>query len=178
MVEILKRDEAIPASYPAAPAGLSTEAALLDSDALWGRIESYTAHRFTEREVVWTVTGPGCFDPDLTPATITAQEVWDGTGYIPASLSASPLGGVVLGHEGPYRITADVGAGPVPAAVSEAYRRLAEYLAADPGGVVGASNYSVGIGQLTESIRRDPAFIAKAMQMSGAADLLRQYRRA
>ena len=177
-MDILKRLEQSPASYPAAPSGLSTEAAALDSDMIWSRIEAYTAHRFTVRTVTWTVTGPGSFEPDLTPATITTSEIWDGTGYIPASLDASFMGGAVLGHEGPYRITATVGAGPVPAAVSEAYRRLAEYLAADPGGVVGASSYSVGIGQLTETIRRDPAFIAKAMQMSGAGDLLRPFRRA
>lgn len=77
-MEILQREEAAPASYPAAPAGLSDAAELLDHTALWARIEAYTAHRFTAREVLWTVAGPGEFKPDLAPATITAREVWDG----------------------------------------------------------------------------------------------------
>lgn len=179
VMETIKRQEAIPAAYPAAPDGLSPAAAALDAAALWQRIEGYISHRWTAREVVWTVTGPGEFVPDLQPAVISAQEVWDGVAYIPASLSASPLGGVVLGCGGPYRITADVGGGDVPAAVSEAYRRLAEYLAADRGGVSGASSYSVNIGgDLSETFRRNPAHVARALQNSGAADLLRSYRRA
>ena len=142
-------------------------------------VESYTAHRFTEREVIWTVTGPGCFEPDLTPATITASEIWDGVAWQSVTLDASFLGGVVLGCGGPYRVTADVGGGDVPAAVIEAYRRLAEYLAADRGGVSGASSYSVNIGgDLSERFRRNPSHVAKALQNSGAADLLRNYRRA
>ncbi|MFC3118192.1 hypothetical protein ACFOHS_07920 [Jhaorihella thermophila] len=56
-MEILKRDEAIPASYPAVPSGLSVAAAALDGDMIWQRIEAYTAHRFTDRQVIWTVEG-------------------------------------------------------------------------------------------------------------------------
>jgi len=177
MMEILQRQEAPPASYPGAPAGLSTEAAALDASALWARIEAYTAHRFTAREVVWTVAGPGEFKPDLTPATITAREVWDGVAWITASLSDGPLGGVLLNGEGPYRFTADVGGGDVPAPVSEAYRRLAEYLAED-GNPAGASSYSYRLGDVEETTQRSPAHVARALQNSGAADLLRTFRRA
>lgn len=106
LMDVLKRDEAIPAAYPAAPERLSPAAAALDAAALWQRIEGYISHRWTPREVVWTVTGPGEFEPDLTPATITASEVWDGVGWTPASLDASFLGGVMLAGEGPYRFTA------------------------------------------------------------------------
>ena len=176
-MEILKRDEAMPASYPALPGGLSLEAMMLDSEALWARIEAYTAHRFTTREVVWTVEGPGAFTPDLVPATITAQEVWDGVSWITASLSAYPLDGVLLNGEGPYRITADVGGGDLPAPVVEAYRRLAEYLAED-GNPAGASSYSYKLGDVEETTQRSPAHVARALQHSGAADLLRRYRRA
>ena len=178
MVEILKRQEAIPASFPSRPAGLSIAAAMLDADAIWQRIESYISHRWTPREVIWTVTGPGSFEPDLAPATITAQEVWDGVAWQPASLSASPLDGFLLDAGGPYRFTADVGDGDVPAGVNEAYRRLAGYLT-DATDRAGVSSYSVSLGgEIKESYDRDAAFIAKAIQLSGAADLLRPYRRA
>lgn len=177
-MDILKRDEAIPAAYPAAPAGLSPAAAALDAAALWQRIEGYIAHRWTPREVVWTGTGPGEFEPDLAPATITAQEVWDGTAWQPASLAASPLDGAVLDGEGPYRFTATVGGGAVPAGVTEAFRRLAEYLA-DTSDRSGVSSYTVGMGgAVDESYQRNPDWVAKAMQLSGAGDLLRSYRRA
>ena len=176
-MEILQRDEAVPASYPAMPSGLSTAAMMLDSGALWARIEAHTAHRFTTREVVWTVEGPGEFKPDLQPATITAREVWDGVAWITASLSDGPLGGVLLNGEGPYRFTADVGGGDVPAPVSEAYRRLAEYLAED-GNPAGASSYSYKLGDVEETTQRSPAHVARALQNSGAADLLRTFRRA
>ena len=177
-MDTFKRQEAIPAAYPAAPEGLSPAAAALDAAALWQRIEGYISHRWTTREVIWTVTGPGSFEPDLTPATITASEIWDGTSWITASLDASFLGGVMLASEGPYRFTADVGGGDVPAGVSEAFRRLAEYLSDVPDRA-GVSSYSVGMdGAITESYRRDAAWIARAIQLSGAGDLLRSYRRA
>ena len=177
-MDILKRQEAIPASYPAAPAGLSAAAAALDADMIWQRIEAYIAHRWTTREVIWTVAGPGEFVPDLTPATITAQEAWDGTAWIPASLDASFMGGVVLAGEGPYRLTADVGGGNLPAAVSEAFIRLAEYMA-ESTDQAGVSSYSVNIGGAIEkNYQRSPAWMARAMQNSGAGDLLRPYRRA
>jgi len=176
-MEILQRDEAVPASYPAIPSGLSTAAMMLNESALWARIEAHTAHRFTTREVVWTVEGPGEFKPDLQPATITAREVWDGVAWITASLSDGPLGGVLLAGEGPYRFTADVGGGDVPAPVYEAYRRLAEYLA-EHGNPAGASSYSYRLGDVEETTQRSPAHVARALQNSGAADLLRRYRRA
>ncbi|WP_397544225.1 hypothetical protein [Roseovarius salis] len=176
-MEILQRDEAVPASYPAIPSGLSMAAMMLNASALWARIETHTAHRFTTREVVWTVEGPGEFKPDLQPATITAREVWDGVAWITANLSGGPLGGVLLAGAGPYRITADVGGGDVPAPVSEAYRRLAEYLAED-GNPAGASSYSYRLGDVEETTQRSPAHVARALQNSGAADLLRTFRRA
>jgi len=177
-MEILKRQEAIPASYPGTPAGLSDAALEINPHMIWQRIESYIAHRWTEREVIWTVQGPGEFVPDLTPATITAQEVWDGVSWIPASLDASFMGGVVLAGQGAYRITATVGGGDVPAAVNEAVRRLAGYMA-DASDRAGVSSYSVGMGgAVEESYQRNPAWMARAMQNSGAGDLLRSYRRA
>lgn len=176
-MDILRRLEQTPASYPPVPEGLSPEAAAIPAAAIWARIEAYIAYRFSVRTVTWTVHGAGEFVPDLTPATITSEEVWDGVGYIPASLDAGFMGGVVLNGDGPYRITADVGGGEVPAAVNEAFIRLALYMA-DAADRAGVSSYSVKMDAIEESYQRNPAWMARAMQNSGAGDLLRPYRRA
>ena len=88
------------------------------------------------------------------------------------------MGGLVL-PVGTYRITAAVGAdNAVPAIVMQAFERLRDYIEAEAVGVPGASSYSINLGQISESYRRNPAFMARALEMSGAADLLRGYRRA
>lgn len=176
MVETLKREEAVPTSYPSVPFGLSAAAAALDSDMIWARIESYIAHRWSEREVVWTVQGTGWWQPDLTPATVTTTEKWSAYSWASVTLNASPLGGYELDGE-VYRITADVGGGTVPAEVQEAFRRLAEYMA-EAVERHGAGRYEIKLGEMTEGFDRSPKWQAQAMQLSGAADLLRKYRRA
>lgn len=178
MIDLIKQFEAVPAAYPDAPAGLSSEAGALDADMIWQRIEAYTAHRFTEREVVWTLTGDGGdqFNPRLTPVVSREGHIWRQDAWVPLTLLDGPLG-VCLPHGGTYRITAQVGAGDVPAPVSEAFRRLAEYLADDPG-QSGVSSTSVEIGPIKEAMERNPNWVARAMQQSGAGDLLRNYRRA
>lgn len=169
--------EAIPASYPPRPSGLSDAADALDPNTIWQRIEAYTAHRYTERAVTWVVEGKGHWGFPLSPATLTGAEKWTGEAWEAVTLSEGPYG-YCLDDEGPYRIEADVGSGPVPVAVQEAYRRLAEYLA-DETDRAGVSDYMVNMGgAIQESYKRNPAWIARAMQYSGAADLLRPYRRA
>ena len=178
MAVTLKEVEAIPAAYPAPPAGLSTKAAALDADALWQRLEAYCRVRWTAREVVWTVEGGGAWDAPLQPSTLNTVEVWESGAWVECTPAASPWGGYDLPGDGPYRITADVGGGDLPAAVNEAFRRLAEYHAGDRGGVSGASSYSVNIGSdLAESFSRNAAHVARALQNSGAADMLRPYKR-
>ena len=176
-MDILKRDEAIPASYPAVPSGLSTAAAALDSDMIWARIESYIAYRWTDREVVWTVEGGGDWASDLTHATLRATELWQSNAWAAVTLEPSPLGGLCLPGAGPYRFTADVGSGTVPAVVDEAFRRLAEYMA-ETEDHPGSSGYKVNIGPVDIEETRSPTWMARAMQNSGAGDLLRNYRRA
>ena len=177
-IDLIKQFEDIPAAYPAAPAGLSTAAAALEADMIWARIEDYTAHRFTVREVVWTLLGSGGdeFHPRLTPLVSRTAEYWTGSAWEGLVLLNGPLG-IALPFDGTYKITAQVGAGVVPAPVAEAFRRLAEYLADDPG-TAGASSTTVAIGPIQESLDRNPAWVARAMQLSGAGDLLRNYRRA
>lgn len=177
MLELVKQSEAIPASYPPRPSGLSDAADALDPATLWARIESYIAHRFTAREVVWTLEGCGDWSPPLTPATVTAVERWNGEAWETYTLPAGPYG-YSAGAEGTYRVTADVGGGSVSAPVLEAYRRLAEYIA-DGTDRAGASEYSVNMGgTIMESYKRSATWAARAIELSGAADLLRPYRRA
>lgn len=155
-----------------------TEAAT-ELDAIWQRIESYIAHRFVSRPVVWIVEGPGEWTPPLTPATIETVEAWNGAAWETCTAPDSPLGGYWLTARGPYRFTGTVGGGQVPAPVAEAYARLDSYLSAIDQNTPGARSYSIAVPDVeTVTIERDATWIARAMQQSGAADLLRPYRRA
>ena len=87
----------------------------------------------------------------------------------------------MLDCEGPYRLTGTAGDGSSPpAAAIEAARRLREYLT-DTGawreatGMSNAAATKLSDGDF--SIERPATWIARAMQLSGAADLLRPYRR-
>lgn len=168
MAATIGQAEGIPEDYP-------TD----DGDFLWHRLEQWVRHRWTPRGVTWVVEGPGEWTPPLTPATVTIVEIWSGGEWTEAFPAPSPLGGFMLQGKGPYRITGTAGAdNPAPAPVLEAFDRLKAYAEAEAGGVPGASTYSINIGQMSETIRRNPAFMARALEMSGAADLLRSYRRA
>jgi hypothetical protein len=175
MAVTIKQTEAAPEGWPDAPDNLSTAAAALSADMIWQRIEAYTAYRYTARTVTWIVEGPGGWQPPLAPATVSTVEIWQDDAWAAVTLSPSPLGGYCLPGCGPYRFTASVGGGDVPANVLEAFRRLAEYMAAKPG-KAGARQESVAAGSITISSTRDPAWLANAMQNSGAADLLRGLR--
>jgi hypothetical protein len=178
MATTIKQTESEPEDYPDAPDGLSTAAAALDAAMIWQRIEAYTAQRWTERAVTWIVEGCGEWVPPLSPAVITAVEVWSGANvWETATLTASPLGGYYLRASGPYRFTATVGDADVPAAVNEAFKRLAEYMAGKRG-KAGASSESISAGSISLTHRRSASWMAEAMQNSGAGDLLRPYRRA
>ena len=182
MVKATRQTEAVPAAYPEIT-GLSDAAGALPAGFLWQRIEGWTAHRWSAREVVWIVEGPGDWRFPLAPVnSVTSVERWGWDGDAQGFLAADPLplpeGGFYL-EDAVYRVTASVGAGPVPAQAQEAFRRLAEHTAAlrtdDQPGV---SSYSVSMGEISESYRRNPACTARTLENSGAADLLRQYRRA
>ncbi|ORE94848.1 hypothetical protein [Aurantimonas sp. 22II-16-19i] len=176
MAETIEQAEAIPEGYPQAPAGLSTAAAALDPSMIWQRIEAYVAHRWSARDVVWIIEGPGGWKPPLTPATIASVEIWNGETWETVMLSPSPLGGYCLPGCGPYRFTGTAGGGDVPAAVSEAFRRLAEYMASKPG-KAGATTEGITAGSISLTHRRSASWLAEAIQNSGAGDLLRTYRR-
>ena len=181
MAVTLSQSEAAPAIWPDAPAGLSDAAAALDPAWLWQRIEAWTAHRWTVRQVVWTVEGEGHWTPPLAPATVTTAEVWEHGAWAEVTLPPGPYGYELPG-DGPYRVTATVGGGEVPEAVLEAYRRLAEYsveLGKDgmTSGHPSHTSHSVDLGGFSESFDRSATWAGRALINSGAADLLRPYRR-
>jgi len=172
MTELLSQNETIPASWPAVEGVTGAELATA-----WQRIEHYTAHRWAARQVIWVARGPGEFVPPLRPVTALTAEAWNGSAWEAVTLAEAPLGHE-LAQEGPHRLTATVGAGPVPEPVTAAVQRLAAYLAAEDAAPGGSTSYRADAGQLSESITRDPAHLGRALQNSGAADLLRPYRRA
>lgn len=175
-MDILSQNEGEPSSYPFAPSGLSTAAGNLDPQMIWSRIEDWIRYRWAERQVVWIVEGPGVFVPTLKPASITAREVWNGTGWESVTLDPTPLGDELDAKT--YRITATVGTTDTPPkTLLEAYRRLAEYLVDQSHiGRVATSGTRSLDGTLSVSSERPAAWQARALHYSGAADLLRSYR--
>jgi hypothetical protein len=178
MADLLQENEATPASYPATPSELSTPAAALDAEMIWERIEAYTRTRYTARELVWTVEGGEGenWTPPLSPIASHTAEKWESGAWVSTALPDGPVG-LCLPSDGVFKVTAQVGAGDPPKVVSEAFRRLAEYMADDTDRA-GVSSYSVNMGgAIQESYQRNAAHAARALQNSGAADMLRSYRR-
>lgn len=179
MAVTLKQDEALPASYPAVTPYshrpvFAGEDAELDPTLIWQRLESYIAWRWTARAVVWTVEGPGEWIPPLTPVVgAITFELWNAvSGWEAVTVDPGPLGHC-LETSGTYRATATIGEGTPPEAVLEAWRRLHEY---SRGVAEQFKNDAAFVrGMETEIVR---GWTGKAMQLSGAADLLRPYRRA
>lgn len=183
MATTLKQTEGVVAAsaWPTPPLDMSANTFSILPSLIWPRIEAWVSRRWVSRSVVWIIEGPGDWVAPLSPATIAVVEVWQADAWQAVTLRPSPLGGYVLDSEGPYRFTGTVGAGPVPDDVTEAYRRLAEYMGdnAAPSmwkGRAGASSVNVDLGSIKQSFDRNPAWLARAMQNSGAADLLRPYR--
>jgi hypothetical protein len=178
MAATLKQTEAAPDDYPDPPDGLSAAAAAIDPAVIWQRIESYVVWRFSVRDVEWVVEGDGCWSPPLTPVTISATSSWQSDAWQTVDdLRPAPMGGYVLPGVGPYRVIGTAGSDDdVPAIVLEAYRRLAEYMAATSFEDVGLR--SENVPNIWQGEYGSPSWRAKALQDSGAADLLRNYRRA
>lgn len=171
---VLEQSEAPPDNYPVVRPAVP--------DYVWQRIESYIALRFTERTVTWIVEGCGEFTPPLKPAAMTMVEIWDDVAKawsdITANAELSPRGYWLPGA-GPYRFTATVGDDEAPpAAIIKAAGLLAAYMAADPGASAATKQRDVVDGVGETELWRSESWMARAMQSSGAADLLRYFRRA
>ncbi len=185
MATVIRQIEAPPESYPdlGSPSPLSAAAQAISLPAVWRRIESYIAHRWTPRDAQWVIEGRGSWLPPLAPATIGTVEVWcNGEWLETADVGPSPDGGLWFRSDGPWRVTAVVGGGSPqpepPEVVIEAVRRLAEHWAAKQGSRPGASSERIHAGSVELSFDRNPSWMARALQDSGAADLLRPFRRA
>lgn len=170
MAEVIHEKENLPDEYPDPPTALSTGAEALDPAAVWTRIESWIIHRWPIRTVQWIVQGPGWFVPRLKPAELVKAESWTGMGYEDVEPDPAPFG--LSLNDGVYRLTYDIGETTPPASVLEAYRRLAEYWA-ETGAEGGATSITDG----DYSVTRSANAVGRALQYSGAADLLRAYRR-
>ena len=183
MIDILSQKEGIPAAYPTIT-GLSDKAMELDQRAIWQRSEAYIAYRWRAREVVWLLEGAegDNFALPLTPIISLTAEKWENPAWVSVTLAEGPLG-YCLTSDGTYRITAQVGdTGAVPAAVEEAFRRLAEYsreISQDSmvTGHPSHQSHSYSLDTIQESFSRQATWAARAIQNSGAGDLLRPYRR-
>ena len=175
----LRTTEIEPASWPVV-SGLSADAGAIPEAIIWRRLEAWIAWRWPARSVEWIVEGPGEWTPTLRPVSALSAELWTAGAWEAVTLEATPLGGFRLDAEGPYRIggTAGDDTDP-PESVLEAFRRLAEYSAQaraelnNAGAALAASDVSEGDFSMT----RSPNWIARAIHLSGAADLLRPYRR-
>lgn len=185
MISVLRFEEAEPATYPDLISydeeGTAFDPIVPDR-ALWLRIESYIAMRWTSRQAIWSIQGPGVWEPHLTPVSNITVDQWDDTNFVwtAVALDPSPLGGIEFPDSRTYKISGTVGdtVVPVPQLVIEAYMRLQEYCEDTALTPAGSSSYANKIGDgWDETITRSPNWLAKALQSSGAADLLRAYRR-
>jgi hypothetical protein len=166
----LQQIEGLPASYPEVGGGIASD----DAAVAWQRVERYIKVRFMPREIVWIVQGDTgeVWYPPVGPVTAIAGEFADGA--MPFTLT--PCGTGYRLPCGLVKLTATVGAGPIPLGVTNAVSRLAHFYAADMPVTGGVRSYSLSVGDMSESITLSPDRLAKAMQNSGAADLLRGYR--
>lgn len=165
--------EAEPEAWPAV-SGLSDEAQDLDAGPIWRRLEVWAGARFAVRMVTYEVEGPGTWAIPLVPATLVDAERY-ASGWQSVQLEPHPDRPAYRLGDGLYRIVAEAGAAPPPAAV-EAFRRLAEYLVQSEA-VPGATSVSHGLDGATEAVQRPAAWVARAIHYSGAADVLRPIRR-
>ena len=171
---------------------LSEKAQLLNQEIVWRRMESFVSYRWHSRSVEWLVEGMGDWEPPLEPATISGVEVWNGEGWTSVNLSPSPFGGVQIPDDLTYRIIATVGTSSLADLtddVKEAFRRLANYVSAQ--GLVNLTREGASILGLTKAsietkvgesmnrieIEQNLRSNARALEFSGAGDLLRKYRK-
>lgn len=175
MIDIRKLTEAEPATYSAAPAGLSAN--VPPNEVVWSRIEQFIAHRWAARSATWIVEGWGDFLPTLTPVTISSVQVWSDNAWSAATLQPTPEGGYICEGE-IYHFVGIAGDDSIPPVdVLEAYRRLAEYMG-EQVEFAAASSFTVSMAsQIELQVERSPSWLGKALHNSGAADLLRKYRK-
>lgn len=172
-LELLDVSEHI-VTYPTTPVGMTARAAEIPPAVIWGRIYEYIAYRWGKTTISWRVQGCGEFVPRVTPCVVDDIFYWTSTGWNMVTLPDGPMG-IDMPADNIWKIDATAGGDvlAVPAKVARAYILLAEYMASAksiPAGVASVTSGALGI-----RFQRDAA--ARALQNSGAADLLRSYRK-
>ena len=157
----IESETEISVTYPAAPN---------DDPVIWDRIEAFCNFRWAETVMEFVVNPPCEIDwvPPYAPFTV---DLVNGAAAIPDA-----FGAVKLAEKSTVRAT--IGGATPSATVLKAYERLAEYMAATDDAPNGVSRYSIDVGDISESWSRKPDHLARAIHNSGAADLLRKYRKA
>ena len=176
MTALLSEVEGKPESWPAVTARFPNRPADDDNPDIpqavtWRRLESWIGWRWPARTVTWIVEGPGVFAPRLQPFTLSTAEVWRDGAWAAATLEAAPLGYALEAES--YRIAGTAGDDTdPPEAVLEAFRRLHEY------GLGVARSYWAETAEISDGEGQvATAWAARAIHLSGAADLLRPWRR-
>lgn len=151
----------------------------IEPGVVWERLDSWINARWGVRDCAFIVEGPGDWRAPLYPFTVATIEIWEAGEWVSAVIPPSPLGGYRLESVGPFRFTGLLGAADAPPAiVLEAARRLGAYLKA-----VASRSFENAILTQESSDEVDsysygaPVNAARALQYSGAADLLRRFRR-
>ena len=165
--QYIERETEISVTYPAAPAGAPAGIA---NEVIWDRLEAFCNYRWSET-VVEFVVNPPCeieWQPPYEPFTV---DLVNGEAASPDDFEA-----VTLTERCKVRCT--IGGADPSETVMAAYLRLAEYMAATDDAPNGASRYSIDIGDISESWSRKADHMGRAIHNSGAADLLRKFRKA
>jgi len=198
MAELRKETEATPETFADTSGYVSLFGGMVAEGIIWERIESYIRTRYSQRLVTWKIEAQEGEDwiPPLGPVVTFTAEKWESGAWVATVLPDGPLG-ICIPSDGTFRIMAQVGKGPVPAGVGEAFARLAKYVSAiqrTPGerfAMRKVSQNGYDVRPESQTLAQDQARVeavdgsaefatnwpAKAIQLSGAADLLRPYRR-
>lgn len=158
----------------------STRPEGFEDESVWRRIEQYIRWRWQSRPVQWTVHGTGLFVPALRPLEVVTVQRWstlEGGEWRHVTPCCAPFG-VELPGSGFFRVAGIAGDDtPTPDDVLEAYERLRDYIAGiKDEGHVGATTISDGVPGVSQTVRRPAAAMARALEYSGAADILKAYR--
>lgn len=175
MATTIDIQESPPAAFPAIPGLVET----IEPGVVWERLDSWINARWGERDCAFIVEGPSDWRAPLYPFAVATIEIWEAGEWVSAVIPPSPLGGYCLEGVGPFRFAGVLGSVDAPPAiVLEAARRLGAYLAA-----VASHGFKNAILTKEASDEVDafeygaPVNAARALQYSGAADLLRRFRR-
>ncbi len=172
MIDLLNFAESAPSAWPRIEGIDDPEFAAT----VWQRIEQYTNYRWPARRVEFALQGQGEFTPLVTPFKPESIKCWSAQKWRVAQMLKTAWCGVCLPFDTQWRLEGIAGDDSVPPAeVLEAARRLSDYFCQiqNDGRTMSATSLSGD----DASVDLGAAWAAKAVQRSGAGDLLRRYRR-